>query len=145
MRRWNSLVWVALAALAAVGAPGVERSRAAGYFNMPGNMMQRTGHGYGAGYHAPLILGPIKFDGWHVRNEVRLPSAPRASCACAGGGDCGQMMETPSMMQGVVPTPAVPSALEDTPTPADGHEVQSSTDVTPKAESRPLFDPPVQP
>jgi hypothetical protein len=42
--------------------------------------MQRTGHGFGGGYHAPLMLGPVKFDGWHLANNVRLPYSPAPCC-----------------------------------------------------------------
>ena len=131
---------------AVLGMAGAIQACAAGYFNLPGTITQWAGHGYGAGYHAPLILGPIKFDGWHVRHEVRLPSAPCASCACAGCGDGGQMVASPTMMEGVVPTTVAPGAAEKGPTPATDRDAPSSTNVIPKAEStRPLFDPPVQP
>src|SRR6476660_3158278 len=84
----------------------IEQAQAGGYWNMPGTYAQRSGHGYGAGYHAPLMLGPVRWDGWGLGNQVRLPHAPLPYYGCGSGGDCGRTVEAPSSMEGAVPTSA---------------------------------------
>jgi hypothetical protein len=142
----------------------IKEARAAGYWNMPGTHAQRTGHGYGGGYHAPLMLGPVRCDGWGLGNQVRLPYSPTPYYGCGGCGDCGRMVEATSSIESVVPTtapapvpmPAAAAPMETRtvdPTPAaasdsaalDAEPVVEPT-VEPFVESeRPLFDPPVQP
>jgi hypothetical protein len=67
---------------------------ATGYWNMPSTFCQCMGVGWGAGYHAPLLLGPIRCDGWCNNKEVRLPFSPSPPYACYGhansGCECGQ-------------------------------------------------------
>ena len=76
MRRRNLMSCLAVAFAVVLGAVCSEQTRAAGYWNMPGTFAQRAGHGYGGGYHAPLILGPVQCDGWGL-------GAPSAVALCA--------------------------------------------------------------
>lgn len=98
--------------LAAAIAP---TTLAVGYWNMPGTLAQWKGHGYGGGYHAPLILGPVRFDAWHGPNQVRWPYAPVSSCGCNNSCECGRLMEAPSAMGGVVPTSVLPTPVAEPP------------------------------
>lgn len=130
MRR-DFVAMVAIAASLTVGAGDRGQVFAAGYWNMPGTLSQRAGHGYSGGYHAPFILGPIKLDGWGAPNEVRLPCAPAPTCCCCSNNcDCGRMLESPSMMEGKVPTTM----------PLKKAQRVKAAKVEPL---RPLFDPPV--
>jgi len=100
---------------------------AIGYWNLPGTIYQWSGHGFGGGYHAPLVLGPITHEGLLVPNEVRLPCAPNPySCApyCGYGGNCGvgepsmmPLQEQPMMapQPEVAPEPAPRSSLFNSP------------------------------
>src|SRR6266480_4319911 len=89
MRRPILVAWFALTAIVAIEAIGAAHVRAAGYYNLPGNFCQCCGHGFGAGYHAPLILGPPTCRGWCACNETRLlyPPAPCYSCYQCGIAD----------------------------------------------------------
>jgi hypothetical protein len=155
MRRRSLISCLAVVSAVVCGAVCTEQVRAAGYWNVPGTFAQRAGHGYGGGYHAPLILGPIQCDGWGLGTPVRLPYAPSPYCACGSYGDCGRMVEAASSMESVVPTTApTPSAAAPVetrtvePIPAAPSEVVGQA-PEPAAEQvvkpvRPLFDPPVQ-
>jgi hypothetical protein len=94
---------------------------ATGYWNVPGNCCQWLGCGYGGGYHAPFILGPMTCECLHPPNEIRLPSAPNPY-ACApryndGCGGNGCRADGPTMMApSVQPAPA--PAPESLPPPA---------------------------
>ena len=55
---------------------------ATGYWNLPGTFCQWSGYGFGGGYHAPLMLGPITYECLSTPNDVRLPYAPNPY-ACA--------------------------------------------------------------
>jgi hypothetical protein len=163
MRRRNLMTRLIAVFAVLLAATCAGQAQAAGYWNMPGTHAQRAGHGYGGGYHAPLILGPIQCDGWHLGMPVRLPSAPSPYYGCGSYGDCGQMAEATSSMESVVPTTApapapMPSAAVPTesrtvdPVPPPTSEVVVQT-PEPAAEAnpdqivepaRPLFDPPVQ-
>jgi hypothetical protein len=163
MRRRKLIVCLAVAFAAFLGFAWIEQTRAAGFWNMPGTHAQRAGHGYGGGYHAPLILGPVRCDGWHLGAPVRVPYAPSPYYGCGNCGDGGQMVEAPSSMESVVST-AAPTPM---PAPADAvlqHKREpgtisaatseivvepSETAPEPATEQvvepvRPLFDPPVQ-
>jgi len=87
MSRFQLTICVAvlLATLSAAAPAG-----AAGYWNLPSTFCQCMGIGWGAGYHAPLVLGPITCDDWCDHKEVRLPHAPALLCGCYGYGcnDC---------------------------------------------------------
>lgn len=61
---------------------------AAGRWNMPSRTIQFAGVGYGAGYHAPMLLGPA----YHAR--VANPGVQRLSAPlvvdCSVGSSCWQ-------------------------------------------------------
>ncbi len=117
MHRPNLMVCVAMVASFTIVAARSEMVEAGDYWNMPGTLMQRTGHGFGGGYHAPLMLGPIRCDVGGSSNVMRLPCAPAPYCgcgSCSDCADCGRMIEAPSSMEGVVPTPA-PQAVAQPP------------------------------
>lgn len=59
----------------------------AGYWNVPSNFCQCAGYGCGAGYHAPLVLGPVSWRGWLSKNEIRLPYSPRPPYGAYGYGE----------------------------------------------------------
>jgi hypothetical protein len=94
-----------IALVLSLGTVAVESAsvRAAGCYNMPGNFCQCIGCGCGGGYHAPLVLGPIRCDGFFTRNQVRLPCAPCATCSC---WDCNCVSVRPTTMEGFVSTEA---------------------------------------
>jgi hypothetical protein len=102
-------------------------AQATGWWNMPGTFCQWNGCGFGGGYHAPLVLGPLTHECWEGPNEVRMPQAPNPySCspcygATNGCGSCNQAI-------GTAPTQASPA-----PVPARSEATQ-----------RPLFGAPVQ-
>jgi hypothetical protein len=157
MRCRNLIACLAVVFPVLLGTTHTEPARAAGYWNMPGTHAQRAGHGYGAGYHAPLILGPVRFDGWGLGNQVRLPYSPTPYYGCGNCGDCGRMVTAPSSMEGVVPTspPAAVVPMETRTsepvetTAAEIAEQSSEPAIAPADEPvetpvRPLFDPPVQ-
>jgi hypothetical protein len=96
---------------------------AAGYWNMPGTSSQRCGCGYGPGYHAPLVLGPVGCDGWSGPHVVRMPCAvnPYGCCyGCSACGDCGADFGEPSTLEGHV----APSAPVVEPVPAEVPEAR---------------------
>src|SRR4051812_21621356 len=74
--------------------------RAMGYYNLPGSFCQCCGCGFGGGYHAPLVLGPIAHGYLSAPNVVRLPYAPNPyACApscCNSASNCSG--EEPAMM-----------------------------------------------
>jgi hypothetical protein len=165
MHRRSLISCLAVVSAVVFGAARIEQAQAAGYWNVPGTFAQRAGHGYGGGYHAPLILGPVRCDGWGLGAPTRLPSAPSPYYGCGSYGDCGRVVEAPSSMEGVVPTavPAptpMPSAAapvetrpaEPAPAPTATPEVVGQAPEPapePAVEQvvepvRPLFDPPVQ-
>jgi hypothetical protein len=142
MRRRNLMVCLVAVFAVVLGVASTEPVRAAGYWNMPGTFAQRAGHGYGGGYHAPWILGPVRYDGWGLGAPVRLSCAPSPYCGCESGGECGRIVEAPSSMEGVVPT-TVPTLM---PMPAAMAPMETRTlEPEPVVEPvRPLFDAPVQ-
>lgn len=82
---------------------------ATGYWNLPSNFCQCAGYGCGAGYHAPLVLGPISCRGWFATNEIRLPVPPRPpyigyQCPHCTQGTSG--FGTPTLLEPeILPTP----------------------------------------
>jgi hypothetical protein len=72
---------------------------ATGYWNLPSTFCQCIGCGFGAGYHAPLLLGPISHEGWLAVNERRLPCPPAAANAGYGFGHHGHDFAQPTMME----------------------------------------------
>jgi hypothetical protein len=109
--RCLSMCVVCVAALAVVGI-SVPSVSAAGYWNVPSSFCQCIGYGYGAGYHAPLVLGPITCHGYVNYNEVRLPCPPRPQyCGCGfeyGGcaGGCNSSLIEPSALPPMSVEPA---------------------------------------
>ncbi|MEX2308514.1 MAG: hypothetical protein WD738_13015 [Pirellulales bacterium] len=83
----RSVFFVALVSAASVWLQG-KPARAAGYWNVPSTFCQCVGCGWGAGYHAPLVLGPISCQGWCDPKEVRLPYSPAPSYGCYANGGC---------------------------------------------------------
>jgi hypothetical protein len=94
-------------AVAVVVTSAGQAAFAAGYWNMPGNVCQCIGCGFGAGYHAPLLLGPISHDGWLATNERRLPYPPAAPYAGCGLDSHGYEFAHPTMME-PLPQPTGP-------------------------------------
>jgi hypothetical protein len=115
-RAFHSLVFSTMLFAVAPATPAI----ATGYWNLPGNFCQCIGCGFGAGHHAPLVLGPATWDGICAHNEVRLPCAPTVPYGAYGHGNCSSHF-------------AAPSILDPTPTPP----VESHTPLT--RRPRPLF------
>ncbi|QDT68610.1 hypothetical protein MalM25_15330 [Planctomycetes bacterium MalM25] len=102
--------------LAASGSLG------AGYYNMPTNLRQCLGYGYGPGYHAPMLLGPMMKSGIEAQRLRRTPSAfappPRAwahgptawrgGCAGTGGGGWESYLAAPGHPGSGSPSLATP-------------------------------------
>jgi hypothetical protein len=67
---------------------------AVGYWNVPGTYVQYIGYGMGPGHHVPMVLGPVRCDGWLGVGVRRLPSAPSAwpSASC---GNAAVPSDTP--------------------------------------------------
>jgi hypothetical protein len=78
-------------------------ARATGYWNMPSNFCQCLGYGFGAGHHAPLVLGPANWNGICAHNEVRLPCAPSVPYGSCGSTDGRHYFAHPSLLE---PAPA---------------------------------------
>jgi hypothetical protein len=57
-------------------------AHAVGYFNVPGNVAQWWGYGWGAGHHACFVLGPISHKGSFAHNHVRLRHVPQPAYGC---------------------------------------------------------------
>jgi hypothetical protein len=168
-RAFASLAAV-IAIFAAVAAS--EQAFAVGYWNVPGNFCQWHGYGFGAGYHAKLVLGPITCWDCFAHNEVRLPCAlqPPYSCYCQSGCNCGYGQ--PSVLAPSAAPLAMPAMTEETysPVPVEAEEnvppglepddVQLEPDSSPAERTyappppspapqsdtsfRPLFGPPVE-
>lgn len=97
--------WFTAALLASALIP--TSAGAVGYYNLPGNFCQCFGYGKGAGYHAPLVLGPISQHGWCSDNLRRLPYPPAPHCNWSDGSECGCAVGEPSMLEPTVaPTEA---------------------------------------
>jgi hypothetical protein len=103
------LVALPLIAAAAESAPG------AGYWNIPGTCCQRLGCGYGAGYHAPLVLGPISCDGWCAPHVQQLPYPPTPVLSPAPACNCRPGIDSSHLFQ---PSVLLPSGTMTAPAPA---------------------------
>jgi hypothetical protein len=97
---------VCVAATLAVFSAAAPAS-ATGYWNLPSTFCQCMGVGWGAGYHAPFVLGPITCDGWCDHKEVRVPYSPAPAYAWYGHGDCGCYYSQPSRLESAVVPPPV--------------------------------------
>jgi hypothetical protein len=84
---------------------------ATGYWNMPGTFCQCMGVGWGAGYHAPLLLGPATCAGWCDHKEVRLPHSPAPLCGCYRSCGCDGNAGQPSRLEAVVSPPSTPAPV----------------------------------
>lgn len=108
VNRLDKLRHAVVAAALVAGAPIT--ALAAGYWNVPSNLGQFMGYGNGAGYHAPLVLGPITYKELYRTNECRVPYAPNSGYGCGCGGyPCGggQPYSTePASQPEVAPAPA---------------------------------------
>src|SRR5688572_21202343 len=82
-------------------------SYATGYWNMPSSFCQCMGCGWGAGHHAPLILGPITWNGACAHNEIRLPYSPMPPYGCGPYGNCGGNFAEPTIVE-PAPAPSAP-------------------------------------
>lgn len=89
MRDARSLCCSFLLAAGALLVTPAERADAVGYWNLPGNVCQWTGCGFGGGYHACFMLGPIEPAGWGDPHEIRLRCAPTPACGGCSCGGCG--------------------------------------------------------
>jgi hypothetical protein len=83
---------------------------AVGYWNMPGSFCQCIGCGFGGGYHAPLVLGPVSCDGWLGINERRLPYPPTPYSHTPSGHPSMPFGLSP-LSQTVLPTPVTPAPV----------------------------------
>ena len=66
-------------AFAAVATPAIS----AGYYNLPTSLSQCLGMGFGPGYHAPMVMGPMMKSGVAAQRVQRLPAAlapPMGGC-----------------------------------------------------------------
>lgn len=74
----------------AVAFGSARLAHAVGFYNMPGDFCQWTGHCFSGGYHAPLVLGPVRCDHAVFPNVTRLSQAPNPyGCAPYCGYDGG--------------------------------------------------------
>ena len=133
MRRRILGAFLAFVAAIAAAALGAVQLQAAGYWNVPSNLGQRTGHGFGGGYHARWVLGPIDHDCCTWGKPTRLPCAPNPYYGCTTGGDPGRFAESPSALEGAVPT--TPAAW---PQPVMATAVETRATETPAAEPAPV-------
>jgi hypothetical protein len=107
-------------ALAFASLANLQPTQATRYWNMPGTFCQWNGCGFGGGYHAPLVLGPLTHECWSGPNEVRLSSAPNPyACApYAEGCGCGASEATriaPAIQPVPVQPPTSPEATRRSP------------------------------
>ena len=134
MRCWRSMVFVLILAAIVLLGVAVRPAGAIGYWNLPGNVCQFVGCGYGPGYHAPMVLGPNQCNGCLSLHEVRLPYTPRppyeacGSCQCATCA-CGCEAALPAAQ--VQPPTVVPVTM-----PAPATKSQS---FAPPAYHQPIF------
>lgn len=85
--------------------PIVGRSAlATGYWNVPSTICQCFGYGCGAGYHTPLVLGPISCKGCLAINERRLPYPPSPPCPGYGCQHHGSAIVPPTAVPAAAPT-----------------------------------------
>jgi hypothetical protein len=111
---------LAIVVAACMAGFATSRADAVGYWNVPGNFCQCWGYGWGAGYHAPLVLGPPTYAGWLNPHEVRLACPPgppcgysceSAGCSMGGCGEGDQSLLQPAALPvtNVQPTPMAAS------------------------------------
>jgi hypothetical protein len=102
MRARHCVAIIVVSAVMTASGPSL---LATGYWNLPSTFCQCVGYGNGAGYHAPLVLGPIYCDGYFDSKEVRLPCPPRSpyswyDCGADGCGcDSSNTLYEPTLVQ----------------------------------------------
>src|SRR4051812_3360567 len=102
-----------LVALMLAAIANSRTAQATGYWNMPGTFCQWCGCGFGGGYHAPLVLGPLTHECFEGPNEIRMAQAPNPyGCAQPGGGgyggcNCAAPAMRPIMSQQQQPHPEI--------------------------------------
>ena len=70
--------------MAIVAAAAMAPAFGAGYYNMPTSLRQCLGVGFGPGYHAPMVLGPM----WKARAAAQpVERVPAALAPPYGGFD----------------------------------------------------------
>lgn len=94
---------VTIAALVALASPAV----GAGYYNMPTSWQQCLGVGFGPGYHAPLLLGPMMESGIAAQRVQRVP-APYPPPACGGFDAPSVWCDSPMAYGDMVAAPTQP-------------------------------------
>lgn len=95
----NSLRVLAVSCLL-VASAGAERavSQSLGHYHQPGTVLQFTGHGFGAGYHAPMIRPthchmPRQQRYVHVRGCGMCAPLPMQSFPTCGGASCHTQLD----------------------------------------------------
>jgi len=106
---------IGLMAGAALTILDVAPAAAIGYWNMPGTFCQCFGCGWGAGYHAPLVLGPMSCEGFCGPDVVRLPSSPSAP---HGWQASHSLHDGPMPSPMFAPSVLSPATANPTPVPA---------------------------
>jgi hypothetical protein len=102
----------------------VKPALAIGYWNVPGNVAQWWGYGWGAGHHACYVLGPVSHKGAFAHHHRRLPYAPQPAYGCYDGCSCNYDFRQPSQfMQDEYSQPP----QFGTPAPAPSSAPQSPT------------------
>jgi hypothetical protein len=112
-------IGAAIVAVACIAAAFAPPAFAIGYWNLPGNHWQWCGCGYGPGYHAPMVLGPVDYCccGCFESHEVRLDCPPGPPSYCGYGARCGSGEYEQSLMDPVAPA-LMPAQPQPQPTPA---------------------------
>jgi hypothetical protein len=94
-------------------------AQAVGYWNVPGNLAQWWGYGWGGGHHACFVLGPVTHHGAFMHHHKRLPYAPQPVYDCYDGCcyNYDFRQPAPSTTPDVLPLPE-PAVAPDTAFPA---------------------------
>jgi hypothetical protein len=137
LRRSTGLLAIVLAIVGALAA--ADSARAVGYWNPPGSGCQCWGVGFGAGYHAKFVLGPITCDECFAHNEVRLPYAPQPPYGCCNYGYGCSYGEASVLAPSAGPV-EVP-VMAPTTAPTISPEAAPPMPTDPEPESQPLPEP----
>jgi hypothetical protein len=134
--------FVALAtAVFAVSVP-IAPASAVGYWNVPGNVAQWWGYGWGAGHHACYVLGPISHKGAFAHNHKRLPHPPQPAYGCYDGGFYNYDFRQPQQFMANEYMPS-PQLAAPTSPPILTPDTLPIPDPAPAPEA--VFSPPVEP
>ena len=148
MRRQVLGAYVLLMSSIVLSALGSAELQAAGYWNVPSNLGQRTGHGFGGGYHAPWVLGPVEHGYCTCGKPTRLPCAPTPYYGCSSCDDTGRFIEAPSALDGVVPTAPASWAQPTMAAPVESRAAEPAPEVVTEPmlpEPEPIVVPAIQP